>query len=75
MGKDPFGVREVLLHELVHEVLPRGLYHADPFYPVLVRAAREAWPHADFPMGEVHSLRRVYDKDEWIRTHLKEAES
>jgi hypothetical protein len=75
MGSDPFGVREVLLHELVHVALPSTVHHGDPFFPVLVRAAREAWPHVDFPMGEVHKLRRAWDKDEWIRTHLKRAES
>jgi hypothetical protein len=75
MGADPFGVREVLLHELVHEALPAGVYHSDPFYPVLVRAAREAWPHVDFPVGEVHGLRRAWDKDEWIRRHLAEGEA
>lgn len=72
MGYDPYGVLEVLLHELVHEVLPRDVKHGDPYYHTLVRAAREAWPHVDFPLGVVHRLRRAWDKDEWIRRHLQE---
>lgn len=74
-GYDPYGVREVLLHELVHEVLPMGVHHGDPFYPVLVRAAREAWPHVDFPFGVVNGLRRAWEKDEWIRRTLAEGEA
>jgi hypothetical protein len=72
MGSDPIGVREVLLHELVHEVLPRNVHHADPFYRVLLRAAREAWPHVDF--GPYIS-NKAWSKDEHIRRTLAEGEA
>jgi hypothetical protein len=72
-GTNPWEVREVLLHELVHEALPRNVHHQDPFYRVLLRAAREAWPHVEFP--PMPRFSRAWARDKWISETLQAGES
>lgn len=49
---DPAEPMGVVLHELVHAVLPSSVNHDERFWRVLQCAAREAWPDATFRFNE-----------------------
>lgn len=56
-GREAGDALAVIVHELCHEMLPRGEYHSERFYTVFRCLCREAYPDADFRWNELRSTR------------------
>jgi hypothetical protein len=56
-------VEELILHEVVHYLLPPGVHHGKTFRSTLLRAAREWWPGL---VDDVRNEGRTYAMDEVI---------
>lgn len=57
LGKDPHDAQGVLLHELVHAVLPTSERHGSLFKSTMRSAYREAFPERD-PLADTEDARR-----------------